>query len=183
MTISSRTPEGRPNRCPVCQHRLRVSPSWPGADAPCPRCGSLLWFSNPNLLPSTTQSLQEYTLDDFNDQITVLRQSGIRGFLQLVGLSALPTEDARELARIQGIVRSMTAAERSSPDIIDEQRRKRIAAGSGVALAEVDNFLAQFQQVRTLMRRVAGQSIYQRLQQVYQMRFRSKELEGGEAEA
>jgi hypothetical protein len=45
MTIASRTPEGDPNRCPVCGHALRLEPSWPSGDAPCPSCGSLLWFA------------------------------------------------------------------------------------------------------------------------------------------
>src|SRR5262245_8107047 len=44
MNISSRTPEGSPNRCPVCGHDLRLEPSQPPGDAPCPACGSLLWF-------------------------------------------------------------------------------------------------------------------------------------------
>jgi hypothetical protein len=45
MTISSRTPEGEPNRCPVCRHQLTIEPSRPPGDAPCPRCGVLLWFA------------------------------------------------------------------------------------------------------------------------------------------
>lgn len=44
MVISSRTPEGDPNRCPVCGERLRLEPSYPPGDAPCPCCGVLLWF-------------------------------------------------------------------------------------------------------------------------------------------
>src|SRR4051812_18128416 len=43
--ISSRTPEGDPNRCAVCRHRFRLSPSSPGNDAPCPHCGTLAWFT------------------------------------------------------------------------------------------------------------------------------------------
>jgi eukaryotic-like serine/threonine-protein kinase len=46
MTISSRTPEGSPNRCPVCGSEVRVEPSNPPGDAPCPQCGHLLWFVN-----------------------------------------------------------------------------------------------------------------------------------------
>ena len=42
---SSRTPEGQPNRCPVCGHFVRLEPSTPPADAPCPHCGHLLWFA------------------------------------------------------------------------------------------------------------------------------------------
>ncbi len=44
MVISSRTPEGRPNRCPVCGSRLKIEPSDTTEDAPCPYCGHLLWF-------------------------------------------------------------------------------------------------------------------------------------------
>lgn len=44
MTISSRTPEGVPNRCPVCGHAFIIEPSTPPGDAPCPHCGSLAWF-------------------------------------------------------------------------------------------------------------------------------------------
>lgn len=45
--ISSRTPEGSPNRCPICQAMICVEPSQPPGDAPCPHCGNLLWFSKP----------------------------------------------------------------------------------------------------------------------------------------
>ena len=44
MTISSRTPEGVPNHCPICGADVCVEPSQPSGDAPCPRCGHLLWF-------------------------------------------------------------------------------------------------------------------------------------------
>ena len=42
--ISSRTPEGEWNQCPVCRSAVRIEPSQPCGDAPCPACGSLLWF-------------------------------------------------------------------------------------------------------------------------------------------
>jgi hypothetical protein len=44
VTISSRTPEGDPNRCVICGYDCRLEPSWPAREAPCPRCGHLLWF-------------------------------------------------------------------------------------------------------------------------------------------
>jgi hypothetical protein len=44
VTISSRTPEGVPNHCPVCGHAFNIEPSKPFGDAPCPACGTLLWF-------------------------------------------------------------------------------------------------------------------------------------------
>src|SRR5438552_232687 len=45
MNISSRTPEGQPNRCPLCGQDLRIEPSLATRDAPCPHCGHLLWFT------------------------------------------------------------------------------------------------------------------------------------------
>jgi hypothetical protein len=47
VVISSRTPEGVPNRCPVCGSKVRIEPSSPARDAPCPVCGSLMWFNGP----------------------------------------------------------------------------------------------------------------------------------------
>lgn len=44
MTVSSRTPEGSPNRCPVCGADIHIESSLPCGDAPCPNCGHLLWF-------------------------------------------------------------------------------------------------------------------------------------------
>jgi acyl carrier protein len=43
-TISSRTPEGDPNLCPVCDKSICIESSRPPGDAPCPNCGTLLWF-------------------------------------------------------------------------------------------------------------------------------------------
>lgn len=48
MVVSSRTPDGLPNRCPVCESPFRLEPSIPPGDAPCPRCGSLVWFPASN---------------------------------------------------------------------------------------------------------------------------------------
>jgi anti-anti-sigma regulatory factor len=47
MIISSRTPEGEQNRCPVCATEIWLDPSRPAGDAPCPNCGHLVWYSDP----------------------------------------------------------------------------------------------------------------------------------------
>jgi len=44
MESPSRTPEGRPNRCPHCGNEVCIEPSSPMRDAPCPCCGQLIWF-------------------------------------------------------------------------------------------------------------------------------------------
>jgi hypothetical protein len=54
MTTSTRTPEGEPNECPVCGHKVRLEPSRPPGDAPCPQCGTLLWFPPEPLAPVLT---------------------------------------------------------------------------------------------------------------------------------
>lgn len=57
MTVSSRTPEGEPGRCPVCGHAVRVEPSRPFGDAPCPACGTLLWFAGPRFFDPADAAL------------------------------------------------------------------------------------------------------------------------------
>ena len=167
MTISSRTPEGRPNRCPVCRRRLRLSPSWPSADAPCPHCGSLVWFRTMNT-PRTTvgpATGPDFTLEDFRGQLGKLKQLGLVG-------DVLPGTPARDdqttggedtepsLRRIQGKIDAMTRKERDSPDILDNPRYRRIAAGAGVQPQDVERFLGQFQQLRVLMKQMAQMSIW-----------------------
>ncbi|KAA5542264.1 STAS domain-containing protein [Roseiconus nitratireducens] len=56
MIISSRTPEGEPNRCPICREEIWLDPSQPTGDAPCPNCGHLLWFSDPPIAVVTFTS-------------------------------------------------------------------------------------------------------------------------------
>src|SRR5436309_1117187 len=63
MVISSRTPEGMPNRCPVCGNRLRLEPSKPTLDAPCPHCGHLLWFAPSKPSADVRQSLTQAVLE------------------------------------------------------------------------------------------------------------------------
>jgi hypothetical protein len=58
VVISSRTPEGEPNRCPVCQHEIRLEPSWGTRDAPCPYCNHLLWFSSVGAASSERHPLE-----------------------------------------------------------------------------------------------------------------------------
>ena len=64
--------------------------------------------------------------------------------------------DDRELARIEGIIHSMTPAERSDPKIINGSRRQRIATGSGVTVSEVNALLKQFGQMQKMMKGLGG---------------------------
>jgi signal recognition particle subunit SRP54 len=113
----------------------------------------------------------DYTLDDFRQQFAQLKKMGpMRDLLgSMPGMSEMiPEGEDPEVAfkRIQGMIDSMTKDERRDPDIIDINRRRRIAAGSGNEPHEVKQFLNQFDQVRRLMRDMAKMSIWERIKMV-----------------
>ncbi|MCL6548936.1 MAG: signal recognition particle protein, partial [Alicyclobacillus sp.] len=62
----------------------------------------------------------------------------------------------RRLARIEAIISSMTKEERANPSILNASRRRRIAAGSGVTVREVNQVLNQFEQMQQMMKRFSG---------------------------
>jgi anti-anti-sigma factor len=76
MIISSRTPEGQPNHCPVCGADLKIEPSDPAGDAPCPQCGHLLWFTWEDLgdvqvIKPTGKVLQAESFGSLLDTVSV----------------------------------------------------------------------------------------------------------------
>jgi signal recognition particle subunit SRP54 len=62
--------------------------------------------------------------------------------------------DERQVDRVEAIILSMTPAERRNPRIIDGSRRRRIAAGSGSSVQQVNQLLGQFKQVQKMMRQI-----------------------------
>ena len=113
----------------------------------------------------------QFTLDDFRKQFQQLQKMGpMKDLLKAMpGMSEMIPEDEDPevaLKRIQGMIDSMTRAERRNPDLIDLNRRRRIASGSGTQPHEVKQFLAQFDQVRVLMRQMAQMSIWERIKMV-----------------
>ncbi len=103
----------------------------------------------------------QFTLDDFLDQMQQLKKMG--PLTNLVGmLPGLPKEvrdveiDDKEVGRIEAIIKSMTMAERTDPDIIDTSRRARIAAGSGTNPNQVAGLIGQFSEMRKMMKRFGG---------------------------
>jgi signal recognition particle subunit SRP54 len=108
-----------------------------------------------------------FTLEDFLDQMQALKKMGpISGVMSM--LPGIPKEvrdveiDDRQIARIEGIIRSMTAAERARPDIIDNSRRDRIAKGSGSSASDVTQLVGQFKQMRQMMQQVGGNKFAKR---------------------
>ena len=64
--------------------------------------------------------------------------------------------DEKELDRVEAIIRSMTLAERRNPNIINGSRRKRIAAGSGTRVQDVNKLLKNFEQSKLMMKKIKG---------------------------
>jgi signal recognition particle subunit SRP54 len=105
----------------------------------------------------------ELTLEDFLEQMLAIRKMGpignLLGMLPGAGQmkDALAAVDDTQLDRVQAIIRGMTPAERADPKIINASRRLRIANGSGVNVAEVNQLVDRFFDARKMMSQMAGQ--------------------------
>ena len=105
-----------------------------------------------------------FDLNDFRMQITQMRQMG--GMSSLI--DKLPAQLAqaaaktdmnvadKQVRRTQGIIDSMTPQERLKPELLKASRKRRIAAGAGVQVQEVNRVLAQFEQMQTMMKQFKG---------------------------
>jgi signal recognition particle subunit SRP54 len=100
----------------------------------------------------------QFTLDDFRKQLRTIRKMGplesILGMLPGMGdLKQLAQNkpDEKQLGRVEAIISSMTADERRNDKIINGSRRKRIAAGSGTSVEEVNRLLKQFNEMKRVL--------------------------------
>jgi len=101
-----------------------------------------------------------FDLEDFKQQIGQMRKMG--GISSMI--DKLPAQfaqaaqssqmDEKQLRRVEGIINSMTPAERMRPEILKASRKRRIAAGAGVPVQEVNRLLNQFEQMREMMKRM-----------------------------
>ena len=103
----------------------------------------------------------DFTFEDFLDQMQALKKMGPMSQVMkmLPGMSKLPVGEVdvdRQLPKVEAIIRSMTLQERNDPSVINGSRRKRIAAGSGTTIQDVNQLLKQFEQVRKMMRSLTG---------------------------
>ena len=102
---------------------------------------------------------ESFTLEDFLGELQRLRKMGpldqVLGMIPGVKIRGVAGGDAgeKELGKIEAIIRSMTPEERRDPHIIDGSRRRRIAAGSGTLVQDVNRLLNQFQEMRKMMKR------------------------------
>ncbi len=102
----------------------------------------------------------DLTLDDFLEQMQQMRSMGDMGEIlaMLPGGNKLKgvDMDEKQMKRTEAIVQSMTKGERTTPNIINGSRRKRIAAGSGTSVQEVNRLLNQFEQTKKLLKSMSG---------------------------
>ena len=109
-----------------------------------------------------TSKVIDFNLEDFHDQLEQMMGMGGLGSLidKLPGVSQLPQKvrdqvNDRDMHRMLAIIRSMTPKERHFPDIIKGSRRRRIAAGSGAQVQDVNRLLKQFTQMQKMMKKMS----------------------------
>jgi signal recognition particle subunit SRP54 len=104
-----------------------------------------------------------FTLEDFRTQLQQVKKMGpigqilemVPGGAGLAGAAQQAVDDG-ELRRVEAIIDSMTPAERQEPHVIKASRRRRIAAGSGTTVADVNRLLRQFDEMQKLVRQLGG---------------------------
>lgn len=104
---------------------------------------------------------QQFTLDDFLDQMQQLKKMGplnqILGMLPGMNAKMLDSAqiDEKKMGHTEAIIQSMTKQERVDPSIVNGSRRKRIAAGSGTSIQEVNRLLKDFEEMKKLFKMVS----------------------------
>ncbi len=102
-----------------------------------------------------------FTLDDYLEQFQQIKKMGsmeqLLGMIPGVKTSALKNAqiDEKQIAHMEAIIRSMTPEERTKPAIISSSRKKRIAAGSGRGVEEVNRLLKQYEQTNQMMKQLS----------------------------
>ncbi|MDD6160156.1 MAG: signal recognition particle protein [Oscillospiraceae bacterium] len=102
----------------------------------------------------------KFTLADFYDQLVQLKSMGsmqdIASMLPGMGGKKLDLNvDEKQLARVEAIIQSMTPYERENPSVLNSSRKKRIAAGSGTQVVDVNRLLKQFESIQLLTKQFA----------------------------
>lgn len=105
---------------------------------------------------------QSFTFEDFLDQMQQMKKMGpLSSLLEMIpGMNSGKMKDLqvddKEMGRTEAIIYSMTKKERVDPNIINASRRKRIAAGSGTSVQEVNKLLKNFEQTKKMMKQFSG---------------------------
>ena len=106
----------------------------------------------------------EFDYNDFLDQMRQIKKmGGMASIMSMMpGMGQLKDVDIDEKAmdRVEAIILSMTKEERANPSIINPSRKKRIAAGAGVDISEVNRIVKQFDQMKKMMKQLPGCLLY-----------------------
>ena len=111
-----------------------------------------------------------FTLADYLDQMEQLKSMGDLGDLikMIPGMDAKALKDVKvdekAMARQEAIIRSMTKAERDNPSILNSSRKKRIAAGSGTQVVDVNRLLKQFEAMQAMTKQLNNKKNLKKLQ-------------------
>lgn len=121
----------------------------------------------------------QFTFDDFRSQISKIKKMGnikdLASMIPGVGKALRDVDiDNNAFKSIEAIIDSMTPYERQNPDVINPSRRKRIAAGSGTTLQEVNRLLKQFEDMRKMMKMATSKNPAKLMAQARQMRAQMK---------
>jgi signal recognition particle subunit SRP54 len=114
-------------------------------------------------LARKVKSGKDFDLEDFRQQVAQMKKMGglaaladkLPGNLAQLAQGA-PGMDAKTMRRIEGIIDSMTREERARPELIKASRKRRIAAGAGVTVQEVNRLLNQFEQAQKMMKMMSS---------------------------
>ena len=110
-----------------------------------------------------------FNLEDFRDQFQQLKKMGgltsLLDKLPGVPAGAASKIDEKQFTRIEAIINSMTPQERHFPDVIKGSRKRRIAAGSGVQVQDVNRLLKQFQQMQKMMKKMKNGGMQKMMKQ------------------
>ena len=104
----------------------------------------------------------KFTLDDFLEQMQQLKKMGsmeeIMGMIPGVNAKALQgaSLDENRMVRMEAIIQSMTTSERRNPDLLNASRRKRIAAGSGTTVQDVNRLVNDFENMKKMIKQVGN---------------------------
>jgi signal recognition particle subunit SRP54 len=106
---------------------------------------------------------KDFDFDDFKSQLAQMRKMGGMSALMdklpaqmTQAASMAPDLQEKQLRRTEGIINSMTPLERRKPDLLKASRKRRIAAGAGVQVQEVNRLIAQFEQMQKMMKMMKG---------------------------
>ncbi|TAA70418.1 signal recognition particle protein [Planococcus salinarum] len=104
-----------------------------------------------------------FTFDDFLEQLDQVKQMGpldeilkmMPGANKIKGLENAKVDES-QMGRVEAIIRSMTIKEKTTPEIINANRKKRIARGSGTSIQDVNRLLKQFEDMKKMMKQMSG---------------------------